>query len=56
MSGRWRRVVASLAVAAVCFGAGWVTNDAVTVPDCPEEDSCAIDYRDGGWHITEATP
>lgn len=21
-------------------------------PDCPAEDSCAVDYRDGAWHIT----
>jgi hypothetical protein len=25
-------------------------------PWCPTEDSCAIDYHDGGWHITEVTP
>lgn len=25
-------------------------------PECPTEDSCAIDYRDGRWHITEEAP
>lgn len=24
--------------------------------DCPTEDSCTVDYRDGGWQITEVTP
>lgn len=26
------------------------------VPQCPTEDSCTIDYRDGSWHVTEVTP
>lgn len=26
------------------------------VPHCPTEDSCSVDYHDGGWHITEVTP
>jgi hypothetical protein len=25
-------------------------------PDCPQEDSCVVDYRDGAWHIEEVTP
>lgn len=25
-------------------------------PSCPTEDSCAVDYRDGAWRITEVTP
>jgi hypothetical protein len=29
---------------------------AVVEPDCPTEDSCELDYRDGAWHITEVTP
>jgi hypothetical protein len=29
---------------------------AENTPNCPQEDSCSIDYRDGGWHITEVQP
>jgi hypothetical protein len=25
-------------------------------PDCPTEDSCTVDYRDGEWHIEETRP
>lgn len=25
-------------------------------PNCPTEDSCSIDYRDGEWHIEERQP
>lgn len=25
-------------------------------PDCPTEDSCVTDYRDGAWYVTEVTP
>lgn len=44
-------------VALFLFGAAlsWVINEAIE-PDCPTEDSCSIDYRDGGWHIEEVTP
>ena len=28
----------------------------VTGIDCPTEDSCTIDYRDGHWVITQVTP
>lgn len=29
----------------------------VVVPlDCPQEDSCDVDYRDGAWHVTQVTP
>lgn len=28
----------------------------VTIVGCVQEDSCAIDYRDGEWHITAVTP
>jgi hypothetical protein len=31
-------------------------HDAHQTPNCPQEDSCAIDYRDGAWHITEVQP
>lgn len=23
---------------------------------CPQEDSCAVDYRDGAWHVEEVSP
>jgi hypothetical protein len=26
------------------------------VPNCPAEDSCSVDYRDGAWHIEKDTP
>ena len=25
-------------------------------PNCPTEDSCTVDYREGEWHIREVTP
>lgn len=27
-----------------------------SVPDCPTEDSCTPDYRDGKWHIDPVVP
>lgn len=42
-----------VAVATVAAQAG--SKDTVVVP-CPTEDSCAVDYRDGAWHITPVTP
>lgn len=24
-------------------------------PNCPTEDSCSVDYRNGEWHITEVS-
>lgn len=33
------------------------TVDGKAVPlDCPAEDSCSIDYRNGAWHFTRDTP
>lgn len=29
---------------------------AAQAPNCPEEDSCAVDYRDGRWYIEEVKP
>lgn len=50
-------------LAAVLFSAGLVVGagtygvvDQVVEPHCPTEDSCAVDYRNGRWHITEVTP
>lgn len=28
----------------------------VTGVDCPEEDSCTLDYRHGSWYVREDTP
>lgn len=42
-----------IAVATVVEPAG--SKDTVVVP-CPTEDSCALDYRDGAWHITPVIP
>lgn len=50
-------IVVLTAVAAFLAGVMLaVTVQTINQPDCPTEDSCAIDYRDGGWHITEVTP
>jgi hypothetical protein len=29
---------------------------AESTPNCPQEDSCSIDYRDGHWTISEVQP
>lgn len=33
-----------------------VPHDAPSLPRCPTEDSCSVDYRDGAWHITPDIP
>ena len=30
--------------------------DGSVVVPCATEDSCAVDYRDGAWHITPTVP
>lgn len=25
-------------------------------PECPTEDSCTVDYRDGAWYVQEVQP
>jgi hypothetical protein len=30
--------------------------DAPASVSCPTEDSCAVDYRAGAWHITKVVP
>jgi hypothetical protein len=30
--------------------------DLMRMPSCPSEDSCTIDYHDGGWHIYPDVP
>lgn len=40
----------------VGFGAGWFVQSSQAAADCPTEDSCTIDYRDGSWHVEEVTP
>ncbi len=36
---------------AVLFLAGALTYHIYSTPDCPEEDSCTVDYYDNKWHI-----
>jgi hypothetical protein len=52
------RTLVSVVVAAVAaFACGWLTNDLTdTAPNCPTEDSCAVDYHNRSWHITELSP
>lgn len=38
-------------VAGVLTWAPWWAPEA---PHCPTEDSCAVDYHDGAWHVEEA--
>lgn len=40
-------------IAGICLG--WALNDILN-PNCPTEDSCTVDYRDGEWHIKEVNP
>lgn len=47
-----RVAILSVVVALAAFAVGNVD----TRPDCPSEDSCTVDYRDGAWHVTEVTP
>jgi hypothetical protein len=53
----WRRfwIGVMLSLLAALFGGvlGWTLND-LSRPNCPTEDSCAVDYRDGAWHIEES--
>lgn len=46
-------------LSAVVAAAAFVGGVAITTdgrPDCPTEDSCVADYRDGSWTITEVIP
>jgi hypothetical protein len=51
-------VAAALAAftAAVAFGAGWAISTDMQQVDCPTEDSCTIDYRNGQWYIEPDVP
>lgn len=51
-----RRVVSWLFAVLMAFILGLMVgassgNDGPSVPDCPTEDSCTVDYRDGEWYI-----
>ncbi len=46
--------IAGLAIAAAAFTAGHCT--APHGPRCPTEDSCAVSYQHGAWHITPEIP
>ena len=52
-------IIALAALVMVVFIAGFCLADDMwrdRQADCPTEDSCRIDYRDGGWVIEEVTP
>lgn len=50
--GFWSKVLAGFALG---FSLAVFLYD-ITGPDCPTEDSCTVDYRDGEWIIEETTP
>jgi hypothetical protein len=47
-------LLAGLVLAAGILAVGEATRP--DSPSCPTEDSCAIDYSDGRWTVTEVTP
>lgn len=49
-----RKLIVVLLVPAAFVAGFFMPTD--VKPNCPTEDSCAIDYRDGEWHITETMP
>lgn len=53
------RGLVGAAIVAVVFIAGvtvgWLAGTGGQ-PDCPQEDSCVVDYSDGHWMIVEVTP
>lgn len=53
----WTAAVAALfAVAGYGLGLAQGLQRGQPPVDCPTEDSCEVDYRDGRWHITPVTP
>jgi hypothetical protein len=50
--GFWSKILAGFALgfslATFLYG--------VNGPDCPTEDSCTVDYRNGEWQIEEVRP
>lgn len=44
------------ALLATTVAVGWVRTHGPEEPYCPTEDSCAVDYSDGKWTVTEVTP
>jgi hypothetical protein len=56
--------LAGLAVVGLAMWAGiaWAVvsmasaEDSTVVVPCPTEDSCAVDYHDGAYHITPVVP
>lgn len=49
------KIVLALLLLLSGVGVGWTAHTEQR-PYCPTEDSCAIDYRDGAWHIEETVP
>jgi hypothetical protein len=59
----WRAMlVAGVAGGAMWAGIAWAVvsmasaEDSTVVVPCPTEDSCAVDYHDGAYHITRVVP
>lgn len=51
-----RNLIAAVSIAAAAitgYLAGSWDGAMPTGPDCPHEDSCSVDYRDGAWHIEQ---
>lgn len=53
-----RKLLALVALSVALITVGVVLGMAAepAQPDCPTEDSCTIDYRDGRWYITPDIP
>jgi hypothetical protein len=50
-----RLIAAAVLAVAAAFGGGYAVHHS-SGPHCPTEDSCAVDYRGGAWHVTPVTP
>jgi hypothetical protein len=50
-----RKLAAAVLLAAAAFGAGYAEHG-TSGPRCPTEDSCAVSYSGGAWHITPVVP
>jgi hypothetical protein len=54
-----RQLMRSFWIGLVVGGLGLVGGLVIaheTQPQCPQEDSCVVDYHDGAWHIREVAP
>ncbi len=53
---RYLIAAAALAAAALLSGAIGYALHPASGPRCPTEDSCAVSYHGGEWHITPTVP